>query len=171
MLQRGGQALGGLLTHLARQTAIAGAGPSSSLLQQQQQQRQWPSAWGSSSLGASGLSTSAQGANGYSAPYSGPRGEYHATTILCVRKEGMVVMIGDGQVSMGNMVAKRLVGQRGHASCVGGACRCGESYTGMCQHQAQKLGQRQLQKQRKTGLFARGAQALPVAAARQRQRV
>lgn len=32
--------------------------------------------------------------------------EWHATTILCVRKGGKVVMIGDGQVSKGNMVVK-----------------------------------------------------------------
>ncbi len=31
-------------------------------------------------------------------------GTWHATTILCVRKEGKVVMIGDGQVSQGNQV-------------------------------------------------------------------
>ena len=27
--------------------------------------------------------------------------EWHGTTILCVRKNGLVVMAGDGQVSMG----------------------------------------------------------------------
>ncbi|KAJ9511674.1 hypothetical protein QJQ45_017981 [Haematococcus lacustris] len=32
--------------------------------------------------------------------------EYHATTILVVRKDGHVCMIGDGQVSIGAMVAK-----------------------------------------------------------------
>lgn len=31
---------------------------------------------------------------------------YHATTILVVKKDGEVVMIGDGQVSVGNVVAK-----------------------------------------------------------------
>lgn len=31
---------------------------------------------------------------------------WHGTTILCVRKNGQVCMIGDGQVSMGNMVVK-----------------------------------------------------------------
>lgn len=35
-----------------------------------------------------------------------PRPEWHATTILCVRKGKDVVMIGDGQVSMGNTVVK-----------------------------------------------------------------
>ena len=30
----------------------------------------------------------------------------HGTTILCVRKEGKVAMIGDGQVSLGNIVMK-----------------------------------------------------------------
>lgn len=32
--------------------------------------------------------------------------EYHATTILCVRKGGKVVLIGDGQVSMGSTIVK-----------------------------------------------------------------
>ncbi len=31
---------------------------------------------------------------------------YHGTTILCVRKNGKVCMMGDGQVSLGNMVVK-----------------------------------------------------------------
>lgn len=31
---------------------------------------------------------------------------YHGTTIICVRKNGKVCMMGDGQVSMGNMVVK-----------------------------------------------------------------
>mmetsp|Transcript_22433 Transcript_22433/g.50088 ORF Transcript_22433/g.50088 Transcript_22433/m.50088 type:complete len:255 (+) Transcript_22433:101-865(+) len=31
---------------------------------------------------------------------------YHGTTILCVRKNGKVCMMGDGMVSMGNMVVK-----------------------------------------------------------------
>lgn len=38
---------------------------------------------------------------------SAPSGlEMHGTTILCVRKNGKVVMIGDGQVSQGSMVVK-----------------------------------------------------------------
>ena len=32
--------------------------------------------------------------------------EMHATTILCVRKNGKVVIAGDGQVTMGNSVVK-----------------------------------------------------------------
>lgn len=32
--------------------------------------------------------------------------EWHGTTILCVRKDGKVVMAGDGQVSMGSSVVK-----------------------------------------------------------------
>jgi len=32
--------------------------------------------------------------------------DMHATTILCVRKEGKVVIAGDGQVTMGNSVVK-----------------------------------------------------------------
>lgn len=32
--------------------------------------------------------------------------EYHGTTILCVRKNGKVCMMGDGMVSMGNMIVK-----------------------------------------------------------------
>ena len=31
---------------------------------------------------------------------------YHGTTIICVRKNGKVCMMGDGQVSMGNMMVK-----------------------------------------------------------------
>ncbi|KAL3904417.1 MAG: hypothetical protein SGILL_010076, partial [Bacillariaceae sp.] len=31
---------------------------------------------------------------------------YHGTTILCVRKNGKVCMMGDGMVSMGNMTIK-----------------------------------------------------------------
>ena len=32
--------------------------------------------------------------------------DYHGTTILCVRKNGKVCMMGDGMVSMGNMIVK-----------------------------------------------------------------
>eukprot|EP00429_Kryptoperidinium_foliaceum_P052252 CAMPEP_0176093940 /NCGR_PEP_ID=MMETSP0120_2-20121206/47071_1 /TAXON_ID=160619 /ORGANISM="Kryptoperidinium foliaceum, Strain CCMP 1326" /LENGTH=193 /DNA_ID=CAMNT_0017427875 /DNA_START=122 /DNA_END=700 /DNA_ORIENTATION=- len=32
--------------------------------------------------------------------------EYHGTTILCVRKNGKVCMMGDGMVSMGSMIVK-----------------------------------------------------------------
>jgi len=32
--------------------------------------------------------------------------QYHATTILCVRQDGQVAIGGDGQVSMGDVVAK-----------------------------------------------------------------
>jgi ATP-dependent HslUV protease subunit HslV len=32
--------------------------------------------------------------------------QYHGTTILCVRKNGKVCMMGDGQVSMGSMMVK-----------------------------------------------------------------
>ena len=48
-----------------------------------------------------------------------PLQPYHATTILVVRHEGKVVMIGDGQVSMGSTVVKpnakkvRRIGQDG----------------------------------------------------------
>src|SRR5262245_30379340 len=35
-----------------------------------------------------------------------PREQMHATTILCVRREGHVVLAGDGQVSMGQTVVK-----------------------------------------------------------------
>merc|ERR1712238_254431 len=31
---------------------------------------------------------------------------YHGTTILCVRKNGKVCMMGDGMVSMGSMIVK-----------------------------------------------------------------
>ncbi len=43
------------------------------------------------------------GRHHYSGSASGI-GAWHGTTILCVRKEGKVVMIGDGQVSQGNQV-------------------------------------------------------------------
>lgn len=42
--------------------------------------------------------------NGHVAYFSAS--SWHGTTILCVRKNGKVCMIGDGQVSMGNMVVK-----------------------------------------------------------------
>lgn len=32
--------------------------------------------------------------------------DYHGTTILCVRKNGKVCMMGDGMVSMGSMIVK-----------------------------------------------------------------
>lgn len=37
---------------------------------------------------------------------SGPYGTMHATTIITVRKDGQVVMAGDGQVSLGQTVMK-----------------------------------------------------------------
>lgn len=40
-----------------------------------------------------------------SAPSAGAN-DYHGTTILCVRKNGKVCMMGDGMVSMGNMIVK-----------------------------------------------------------------
>lgn len=40
-----------------------------------------------------------------SAPTSG-KNDRHGTTILCVRKNGKVCMMGDGMVSMGNMIVK-----------------------------------------------------------------
>jgi ATP-dependent HslUV protease subunit HslV len=42
-----------------------------------------------------------------SAPVSmAPIPDYHGTTILCVRKNGQVCMMGDGMVSMGSMIVK-----------------------------------------------------------------
>lgn len=38
--------------------------------------------------------------------YSTTHDHYHATTILVVKKDSEVVMIGDGQVTMGNVIAK-----------------------------------------------------------------
>jgi hypothetical protein len=49
------------------------------------------------------FSLTSGGPNDYYNAY--PRGEYHATTILCVRKEGKVVLIGDGQVQLDAYVA------------------------------------------------------------------
>jgi ATP-dependent protease HslVU, peptidase subunit len=48
----------------------------------------------------SSLSSSSSSHNQHHAP------TWHGTTILCVRKDGQVCMMGDGQVSMGNMVIK-----------------------------------------------------------------
>ena len=42
----------------------------------------------------------------YSATASTSSPEWHGTTILCVRKDGKVCMMGDGQVSMGPVVVK-----------------------------------------------------------------
>ncbi len=54
---------------------------------------------------------------------------WHGTTILCVRKDGKVVMIGDGQVSQGNQVGlEGRVRWGGVYVCLGvrrrGGCRC-----------------------------------------------
>ena len=49
--------------------------------------------------------------------------KWHGTTILSVRKNGKVVVIGDGQVSMGNTVMKpnaRKVRKLGDGSVIGG---------------------------------------------------
>lgn len=53
--------------------------------------------------------------------------QYHGTTILCVRRDGVVAMAGDGQVSMGDTVLKakarkvrRLAGGRVLAGFAGG---------------------------------------------------
>ena len=71
---------------------------------------------GSSLLQAGGDATSAATARGFasSAPFCPQCGspahqhhaQHHATTILCIRKDGQVVMVGDGQVSTGSIVAK-----------------------------------------------------------------
>ncbi|HLZ79373.1 MAG TPA: ATP-dependent protease subunit HslV [Sphingomonas sp.] len=48
---------------------------------------------------------------------------WHGTTILSVRREGKVVIVGDGQVSMGNTVMKpnaRKVRKLGDGSVIGG---------------------------------------------------
>ncbi len=39
--------------------------------------------------------------------FFGARVEYHGTTILNVRKDGQVAMIGDGQISLGHTVFKQ----------------------------------------------------------------
>mmetsp|Transcript_4434 Transcript_4434/g.11641 ORF Transcript_4434/g.11641 Transcript_4434/m.11641 type:complete len:254 (+) Transcript_4434:201-962(+) len=41
-----------------------------------------------------------------STPASAGYPDYHGTTILCVRKNGQVCMMGDGMVSMGSMIVK-----------------------------------------------------------------
>lgn len=51
-------------------------------------------------------SSSAPLSNFYSSTSINQSPDWHGTTILCVRKDGKVCMMGDGQVSMGNMVVK-----------------------------------------------------------------
>lgn len=58
----------------------------------------------SSSLGMMSKSSHSALSKGPIARYSGSK--WHATTILCVRKDGKVVMAGDGQVSMGPVMIK-----------------------------------------------------------------
>ena len=56
----------------------------------------------------------------------------HGTTILCVRRGGKVVMIGDGQVSMGNVVVKgnaRKVRRIGDDILVGFAGSTADAFT------------------------------------------
>ena len=56
----------------------------------------------------------------------------HGTTILCVRRGGKVVMIGDGQVSMGNIVVKgnaRKVRRIGDDILVGFAGSTADAFT------------------------------------------
>lgn len=50
--------------------------------------------------------TTAMAASYHSSAPSAAGNEYHGTTILCVRKNGKVCMMGDGMVSMGNMIVK-----------------------------------------------------------------
>ncbi len=53
----------------------------------------------------------------------GDNNSWHGTTILSVRKNGKVVVIGDGQVSLGNTVIKpnaRKVRRLGDGSVIGG---------------------------------------------------
>jgi len=54
------------------------------------------------------ISTNSQQRNSFhsSTRTNGSLPTYHGTTILCVRKNGKVCMMGDGQVSMGNMIVK-----------------------------------------------------------------
>mmetsp|Transcript_12632 Transcript_12632/g.16022 ORF Transcript_12632/g.16022 Transcript_12632/m.16022 type:complete len:258 (-) Transcript_12632:33-806(-) len=62
-----------------------------------------------------------------SAISNGSSPTYHGTTILCVRKNGKVCMMGDGQVSLGNMVVKpnaRKI-RRIHPKTVGGKTQKG----------------------------------------------
>ena len=62
--------------------------------------------------------------------------QYHGTTILCVRKNGKVVMMGDGQVSMGSMMVKpnakkiRKIGSKeGTGTMVGFAGSTADAFT------------------------------------------
>ena len=50
-------------------------------------------------------------------------GDFHGTTILCVRKQGQVVLIGDGQVTAGHEILKhnvRKVRRIGDSGVIGG---------------------------------------------------
>ena len=60
----------------------------------------------SSSASAAAPSLFVSTARSYSATASTSSSEWHGTTILCVRKDGKVCMMGDGQVSMGPVVVK-----------------------------------------------------------------
>mmetsp|Transcript_7714 Transcript_7714/g.16085 ORF Transcript_7714/g.16085 Transcript_7714/m.16085 type:complete len:268 (+) Transcript_7714:125-928(+) len=51
-------------------------------------------------------STSPSPCRPYSSTATASSPEWHGTTILCVRKDGKVCMMGDGQVSMGPVVVK-----------------------------------------------------------------
>ena len=42
----------------------------------------------------------------YKMGHSNGSGQMHGTTVLCVRKDGKVVLIADGQVTMGDHVLK-----------------------------------------------------------------
>uniref|UniRef100_A0A7S2WBX0 ATP-dependent protease subunit HslV n=1 Tax=Rhizochromulina marina TaxID=1034831 RepID=A0A7S2WBX0_9STRA len=75
-----------------------------------------------------GLSRAAYSASPVAADGSGR----HGTTILCVRKEGKVVVIGDGQVSQGSMVVKpnaKKVRRMGDGVLVGFAGSTADAFT------------------------------------------
>mmetsp|Transcript_6671 Transcript_6671/g.11131 ORF Transcript_6671/g.11131 Transcript_6671/m.11131 type:complete len:265 (-) Transcript_6671:424-1218(-) len=58
------------------------------------------------SLSVRSASVASTTTRSYSATASSSSPEWHGTTILCVRKDGKVCMMGDGQVSMGPVVVK-----------------------------------------------------------------
>lgn len=63
------------------------------------------------------------------------RPEFHATTILCVRRDGKVAIAGDGQVTMGHVVAKadavkvRTIAIGGHKTLAGFAGSAADAFT------------------------------------------
>jgi ATP-dependent HslUV protease subunit HslV len=59
-----------------------------------------------SAIGSSNSSSVNVGSSSSTNRSFGSHADWHGTTIVCVRKNGQVTMMGDGQVSMGSMMVK-----------------------------------------------------------------